>query len=350
MRKRSQTARLSLAVAVVALLASVAAVAAPPAQAVTNCSPSSSWGSNRADLAAQVVSLINQYRAGKGLSQLAVSAPLTASSEWKSLHMAGYGYFAHDDPAPPASRSAYQRARDCGYSGSSWGENIAWGYASAQSVVNGWLGSAGHKANIENPGFSSTGVGVAANGSGQLYWTQNFGNDVSGSAPPAPTPPAPTPPAPHTARTHTARTHTARTHTARTHTPTPTPPAGAPAAPVAAGPAAPANVTAPTLSASALSIGAKPARVTRQSKRARLTASVAFVQMKTGRPLAAGSVRCRAEVGGKRLRVLTNAFKAQTARCAWKIPTWARGKQLTGVVAVQVGETAALRLFVRTVK
>ena len=78
--------------------------------------------------------------------------------------------------------------------------------------------------------------------------------------------------------------------------------------------------------------------MTRQSKRARLTASVAFVQIETGRPLATGSVRCRAEVGGKRLRVLTNAFKAQAARCAWKIPAWAKGKQLTGVVAVQVGD------------
>ncbi len=350
MRKRSRTARLSLAVGLVALLASVAAVAAPPAQAVTNCSPSSSWGSNRADLASQVVGLINQYRAGKGLSQLAVSAPLTASSEWKSLHMAGYGYFAHDDPAPPASRSAYQRARDCGYSGSSWGENIAWGYATAQSVVNGWLGSAGHKANIENPGFSSTGVGVAANGSGQLYWTQNFGNDVAGSTPPAPTPPAPTPPAPTPpAPTPPAPTPPAPTPPTPTP-PAPTPPAGAPAAPVAAGSTAPVNATTPTLSASALSIGAKPARVTRQSKRARLTASVAFVQLTTGRPLASGSVRCRAEVGGKRLRVLTNAFRAQAARCAWKIPTWAKGKQLTGVVAVQVGDAAALRLFVRTLR
>ena len=246
MRKRSRTARLSLAVGLVALLASVAAVAAPPAQAVTNCSPSSSWGSNRADLASQVVGLINQYRAGKGLSQLAVSAPLTASSEWKSLHMAGYGYFAHDDSGAAASRSAYQRARDCGYSGSSWGENIAWGYATAQSVVNGWLGSAGHKANIENPGFSSTGVGVAANGSGQLVLDPELrqrrrGQHAAGT---------------HTARTDTARTDTAGTDTARTHTactrtpptptpPAPTPPAGAPAAPVAAGSTAPVNATTP---------------------------------------------------------------------------------------------------------
>jgi uncharacterized protein YkwD/chitodextrinase len=189
MPKRSQTARHIFAIGVVLALTVTAAVAAAPAQAVTNCSPSSSWGTNRADLAAQVVNLINQYRASKGLSQLAISSTLTASSEWKSLHMAGYGYFAHDDPAPPVSRSAFQRAKDCGFSGTTWGENIAYGYSSAQSVVNGWLGSAGHKANIENAAFKTTGVGVATNSSGGLYWTQSFGNDTSGTTPPPPTPP-----------------------------------------------------------------------------------------------------------------------------------------------------------------
>ncbi len=189
MRKRSQTARHILAIVVVLALTVTAAIAAGPAQALTNCTPSSSWGTNRADLAAQVVTLINQYRAGKGLSQLAISSPLTASSAWKSLHMAGYGYFAHDDPSPPVTRSAFQRAKDCGFSGTTWGENIAYGYSTAQSVVNGWLGSAGHKANIENAAFRTTGVGVAADSSGRLYWTQSFGNDTSGTTPPPAPPP-----------------------------------------------------------------------------------------------------------------------------------------------------------------
>ncbi len=117
MHERLNIFRHTFVAAVAVLLAAVAAVSAPPAQAVTNCTASSSWGTNRADLASQVVTLINQYRAGKGLSQLAVSSPLTASSEWKSLHMAGYGYFSHSDQAPPVARSAYQRAKDCGYSG-----------------------------------------------------------------------------------------------------------------------------------------------------------------------------------------------------------------------------------------
>ena len=340
MRQRSKTASRGFAIAVVALLAAVAAVAAPPAQAVTNCTASSSWGTNRTDLASQVVSLVNQYRAGKGLSQLAISAPLAAASEWKSLHMAGYGYFAHDDPAPPVSRSAYQRARDCGYGGSSWGENIAWGYSSAQSVVNGWLGSPGHKANIENPGFSSTGVGVAANGSGQLYWTQNFGSDASGGtpAPPAPTPPASPPPAAHR----------------------PTPPAATPVASVVTPPASTAPPRDPAASAAAAAgskpvktareVGAKPAYVTHSTRRSRIAAAVPFVQMATGLRLTAGSVRCRAEVDGKRLRVVANVFKAKAARCAWRVPPWARGKQLTGIVAVQIDGAAATRLFMRTLE
>lgn len=95
-------------------------------------------------------------------------------------------------------------------------------------------------------------------------------------------------------------------------------------------------------------MGAKPAHVSRQPKRSRLVARVAFVHLSTGRPMLSGSVRCRAEVSGKRLRVLANAFSAEAAKCAWRIPRWAHGKKLTGVVAVQVGTTAARRLFIRT--
>ena len=106
-------------------------------------------------------------------------------------------------------------------------------------------------------------------------------------------------------------------------------------------------MAASSSAARTLPVGAKPAQVTRQNKRSRLTASVAFVHTATGRRVATGSVRCRAEVDGKRLRVLANAFRAKSARCAWRIPTWAKGKQLTGVVALQVGGTAATRLFMR---
>ena len=331
MHTPSHVARRSLALAAMALLAAVATLTAAPASAVTNCSPSSSWGTNRPDLAAQVIGLINQYRAGKGLSQLAVSGPLTASSEWKSLHMAANGYFDHNDPAP-VSRTAFQRATDCGYSGGWWGENIAWGYTTSQSVVDGWLGSPGHKANIENANFTSTGVGVAANASGQLYWTRTS---------------APTSPAARRLNLR-RRLHRHRARHRRHRDPSVQSASTTTTTSEATQSTVPAGTTASQPPAAALRVGARPAHVTRSKRRSRLAALVPFVQMATGRPVTTGSVRCRAEVEGRRLRVVANVFEAKLARCAWRVPAWAKGKRLTGVVAVQNGGTAATRLFIRT--
>ena len=86
--------------------------------------------------------------------------------------MAAYGYMDHDDPAPPVARTAGERIAACGYPSGTWGENIAEGYTSAQAVVDGWLSSAGHRANIENPVYHA--IGVAAAGA-PLYWAQTFG-------------------------------------------------------------------------------------------------------------------------------------------------------------------------------
>jgi uncharacterized protein YkwD len=174
-----------LAVLVFALCLGASTATAPAAIAAT-CAPDPSWGTNRPDLAQRVVELVNKHRAGKGLRPFAVSAPLTAAAEWKSLHMAGLGYFAHDDPAP-VSRSAFQRTQDCGYRGTTWAENIAYGYPTAEAVVAGWLASPGHRANIERASLTAIGVGAGSRG-GRLYWTQSFGNDASGS-PPATAPP-----------------------------------------------------------------------------------------------------------------------------------------------------------------
>jgi hypothetical protein len=113
-------------------------------------------------------------------------------------------------------------------------------------VMQAWLSSAGHRANIERAGFRAIGVGVAANASGRLEWTQDFGSqlDASSRAPAPPPPPSPAPPPPAAAPPPTS--------------PAPQPePAGrtssilSPALPVlsesvfAPGPAAPARVPAP---------------------------------------------------------------------------------------------------------
>jgi uncharacterized protein YkwD len=179
------------------LCAAAFAVTPTTASAVGDCTPAVSWPAARADLAAQVVDLINARRVALGLPTLAVSPTLTAAATWKARHMAAYGYMTHDDPAPPVARTAGERIAACGYPSGTWGENIAEGYTSAQAVVDGWLNSPGHRENIENPAYHATGVAAAG---AALYWAQTFGAVVDAvvtlPTPPAPAPvpaPAPTP-------------------------------------------------------------------------------------------------------------------------------------------------------------
>jgi uncharacterized protein YkwD len=175
------------------------AVAAPSAgsvidsasAAVGDCTPGTGWGTVRSDYADRVVQLVNQHRSSLGLATLMVSPTLTKSAVWKSRHMAYYRYMTHDDPAPPVSRTIKDRLIACGYPAatSGWGENIAYGYKTPEEVMQGWLNSSGHRANVENPSFRVIGVGAAAASTGTIYWAQNFGSyDDSGSATTTPPP------------------------------------------------------------------------------------------------------------------------------------------------------------------
>ncbi|HEY7396659.1 MAG TPA: CAP domain-containing protein, partial [Gaiellaceae bacterium] len=172
---RSLPRPVTLVVPLAALAVLWAAPAPAPATALAgDCATPSSWKADRADLANAVIKLVNQHRASLGLHTLAVSPALTRSAVWKARHMATYRYMAHDDPAPPVARSAGQRIAACGYA-SSWGENIAEGFPTAASVVAAWLGSPGHRANIENPSYRVTGSGAAAAAGGIVLWAQDFG-------------------------------------------------------------------------------------------------------------------------------------------------------------------------------
>ena len=183
---RRTLALLALAVATVGFAAAGGSIGVERATAtalVGDCVVGSGWGTPRADLASQAVQLVNAHRTAMGLRALVVSPTLSASAVWKAQHMARYAYMAHDDPAPPVSRTAGQRILACGYS-ASWGENIAYGYASAQAVVDAWLASSGHRANIENASYAAIGSGAAVGSSGYVYWAQDFGTMSDGGAPP----------------------------------------------------------------------------------------------------------------------------------------------------------------------
>jgi uncharacterized protein YkwD len=87
--------------------------------------------------------------------------------------MAVKGYFSHTGQD---GRSPFDRIKQAGYPGRMMGENIAAGQTSAAAVMQAWMNSPGHRANILNCGYKEVGVGYVAGGSMRHYWTQNFGS------------------------------------------------------------------------------------------------------------------------------------------------------------------------------
>jgi uncharacterized protein YkwD len=120
--------------------------------------------------AAQVLKLVNEERAQVGCSPVAANSALTALAQNYSEDMAARGFFDHTDPD---GRTPWDRAEKAGISNLG-GENIARGQADAAAVMDAWMNSPGHRANILNCDFKTLGVGVEF-GSGGPWWTQNFG-------------------------------------------------------------------------------------------------------------------------------------------------------------------------------
>lgn len=124
-----------------------------------------------------VVDLINVERVKEGCAPLQVNSKLVAAAQGHSEDMAFNDFFSHTGSN---GSNVGQRIAAQGYSYSTWGENIAAGYGSAASAVNGWMNSSGHRNNILNCNFKETGVGYyyLANDTGNenwnRYWTQVF--------------------------------------------------------------------------------------------------------------------------------------------------------------------------------
>lgn len=126
--------------------------------------------STQAATEAQVLKLVNEERAKVGCSALAANSSLTKLAEAFSDDMAARNFFDHTDPdgATPWDRAAKAGITDLG------GENIARGQADAAAVMEAWMASPGHRANILNCDFKTLGVGVHL-GPGGPWWTQDFG-------------------------------------------------------------------------------------------------------------------------------------------------------------------------------
>lgn len=116
----------------------------------------------------EVIRLVNEIRAQNGLKALTYDWELGRVARYKSQDMKDNKYFSHTSPA---YGSPFQMMKSFGISYRSAGENIAKGQATPQAVVNAWMNSSGHRANILNPSFTHIGVGYVGDGK---YWTQMF--------------------------------------------------------------------------------------------------------------------------------------------------------------------------------
>lgn len=182
----------------------------PEAHALTNCSTSTM---SIDSLEQQVANEINARRADHGLSALKLSPNLSRAAAWKSEDSTnGSVTFSHVDSL---GRMPGQRAGDCGYRGGA-AEILAVGFRSAASVVDGWLGSPGHRGVLLGENYSVIGVGVAGTSYAVKFGFVDDSSDPWDSGAPPIQPTEPTQP--------TQPSTSAPTNTAiPTATPTPTP-------------------------------------------------------------------------------------------------------------------------------
>ena len=131
--------------------------------------------------------MVNQERAKAGCGPLTINAKLMATARGYSEDMALNDYFSHTGLD---GSSVSERAVAAGYNFSLIGENIAAGQLSPESVMEGWMQSPGHRANILKCDYREIGIGYyyqandqanvrldngSVSGPFRHYWTQVFG-------------------------------------------------------------------------------------------------------------------------------------------------------------------------------
>ncbi|MFE9368584.1 sigma-70 family RNA polymerase sigma factor [Streptomyces sp. NPDC006711] len=142
-----------------------------PAPSTKRAAPSAA-GPNTPAAVQQVLDLVNSERSKAGCPALTSNPQLYDAALKHSENMAAQNFFDHTDPS---GAGPGERITAAGYQWSSYGENIARGQADAAAVMDSWMHSPGHRANILNCGFKEIGIGVHY-GSGGPWWTQDFGS------------------------------------------------------------------------------------------------------------------------------------------------------------------------------
>ena len=112
------------------------------------------------------VSAMNAHRLSVGCPELAWNAEVARVAEAHSQDMLDREYFSHTSPD---GDSPFDRLAEAGISYTSAAENLAYGFSTGTAVLEAWLDSPGHRANIENCALTQHGVGLEG-----TYWTHLF--------------------------------------------------------------------------------------------------------------------------------------------------------------------------------
>jgi uncharacterized protein YkwD len=170
------TASRFLAVAGAAL---IAWSCAPPVPPVPSPGPAPAAASGRVGATeARIFNLINAERRRQGLPALEYSRQLDEMARIQAQSMARFHKMAHVLPRSELP-TLTDRARHVGYPFGRLAENVAHDYPDAGSVVQGWMISKGHRANILNSEVVETGIGIARSSSGGIYYCQVFGRRLT---------------------------------------------------------------------------------------------------------------------------------------------------------------------------
>lgn len=136
-----------------------------------NCStPSSGSTESNSSFIDEVLRLVNIERAKEGLSELTTNTSLKNAAHQRAIEIKSV--FSHDRPD---GSSCFTVLKEFNISYRAAGENIAYGQKTPAQVVEGWMNSEGHRANILSSKFGKIGIGCYYN-NGTYYWTQLFTN------------------------------------------------------------------------------------------------------------------------------------------------------------------------------
>lgn len=116
----------------------------------------------------EIISLVNAHRTSMGLSALSTLNLVSGVADGHTDYMIEAGAISHDNFAERAQILMEEAGAK------TVGENVAYGFSTAEGVVNGWLNSDGHRKVIENPDYTHFGISTDSNTENRNYFTNIF--------------------------------------------------------------------------------------------------------------------------------------------------------------------------------